>query len=251
MNKNYLAVISCLMLAMTLVVNALANALPINGMNTGEVAALYPSLFTPAGITFSIWSVIYLFLILYIVYQWWWREELWFAEVSVWFWLSCVANASWIVAWHYLYPVASLAIMITLLLTLTRIFLLLQKHRVSFTINQSLFALLPFTLYFAWICVATIANTSAVLVALPWDGSPLSEVTWTIVMMAIASLLGLYIVQKYQLPAYGLVVTWALLGIFIRWNNIHESISESALLLMAFVGVTSIFNFIRLVRKPV
>ena len=38
-------------------VNALANILPIGGMNTGAVSDSYPNLFAPAGITFSIWAL--------------------------------------------------------------------------------------------------------------------------------------------------------------------------------------------------
>jgi hypothetical protein len=37
-----------------LVVNGLANGLPINGRTTGELSAMFPNLFVPAGITFSI-----------------------------------------------------------------------------------------------------------------------------------------------------------------------------------------------------
>ena len=53
----------------TIAVNALANALPINGKTTGELSDLYPNLFVPAGLTFSIWGLIYLLLAAFIVYQ--------------------------------------------------------------------------------------------------------------------------------------------------------------------------------------
>ena len=46
-------------------VNALANILPINGYNTGQISAFYPNYFVPAGFTFSIWGLIYLFLLCY------------------------------------------------------------------------------------------------------------------------------------------------------------------------------------------
>ena len=64
-----LQIINVFALMLTLTINALANILPINGMNTGELSALYPSLFTPAGFTFSIWSVIYLLLIGFVIVQ--------------------------------------------------------------------------------------------------------------------------------------------------------------------------------------
>jgi len=52
------------------VVNGLANAIPLNGRQTGEVSDMYGNLFAPAGITFAIWGVIYLLLGLHVLYQW-------------------------------------------------------------------------------------------------------------------------------------------------------------------------------------
>ncbi|MDZ7837626.1 MAG: hypothetical protein U5N58_06550 [Actinomycetota bacterium] len=50
-------------------VNALANILPINNKATGELSDQYPNLFVPAGLTFSIWGLIYILLAIFIVYQ--------------------------------------------------------------------------------------------------------------------------------------------------------------------------------------
>ena len=50
-------------------INALANILPINNMTTGDISDKYGNLFAPAGITFSIWGLIYLLLAAYVVYQ--------------------------------------------------------------------------------------------------------------------------------------------------------------------------------------
>ena len=44
-------------------VNAAANIVPLGGYNTGTLSAMYPTGFTPAGRTFSIWSLIYLGLL--------------------------------------------------------------------------------------------------------------------------------------------------------------------------------------------
>ncbi|MFN7791589.1 MAG: tryptophan-rich sensory protein, partial [Cyclobacteriaceae bacterium] len=120
-------------LAAVLTVNALANILPINGMNTGQISNLYPSLFTPAGFTFSIWSIIYLLLIAFAVGQFVIKDKPYFKELSLWFLLSCLANASWILVWHYLFTAASVVFMLILLYSLTRIFLLLQSNEFTKT----------------------------------------------------------------------------------------------------------------------
>jgi hypothetical protein len=218
-------------LVVVLTVNALANIIPINGMNTGEVSSLYPSLFTPAGITFSIWSLIYLLLIGFVIIQWRVIHQPYFIEISLWFILSCAANASWIIAWHYLYTAASVFIMVILLIALLNIFLLL--HPLKFDMLGNIFIRLPFTIYFSWIGVATIANISALLVSLKWNGEPLNETIWTITMMVIAAGLSAYISLKYNSPAYMLVTIWALTGIFLRWRGTENSlISITALVLV-------------------
>ncbi|MEQ1585662.1 MAG: hypothetical protein ABL895_07285 [Cyclobacteriaceae bacterium] len=163
MNNRILVFLNILTLAGVLAINALANILPINGMNTGELSALYPSLFTPAGFTFSVWSVIYLLLIGFTIVQGSISGKSYFAELSLWFLLSCVANVSWILAWHYQYLYASVLIMLLLLFSLSKIFLLLQRADLK-TLSDKLLIKLPFIFYLSWICVATIANVSALLV---------------------------------------------------------------------------------------
>ena len=102
---------------LVIVLNGLANALPINGYTTGELSDRYPNLFVPAGFTFSIWGVIYLLLLVFVIYQirnWWSKHRLdmsFVQKIGPWFAISCLANASWIIAWHYVQPLLALFIM--------------------------------------------------------------------------------------------------------------------------------------------
>jgi translocator protein len=234
-----------------LAVNALANILPINGMNTGQVSALYPSLFTPAGITFSIWSLIYLLLAGFVILQWIkLRDERIggiVMSITPLFVLSSVFNMTWIIAWHYLYVWTSVLIMLGLLTSLTLIFLRLQAFSiVSFV--ERVFIVLPFTIYFAWICVATIANLSTALISIEWNGFGLPETTWTLTMMVIAFALAAYITLRYLHAAFAGVVIWALAGIYMRWNGDDDAlIAQTAIVLAVLLTVV----FIYVVRKPV
>ena len=221
-----------------LAVNVLANALPINGLNTGEVSDMYPSLFTPAGITFSIWSVIYLSLIGFLVYAWMRRDEAWINRILPWFVLTCVFNISWILVWHFLLPGTSVLIMLMLLGTLLKIFLIIREIQLK-NWMENLFVSLPFTLYLAWICVATIANISAFLISVNWTGGAVSAEVWTIGMMAVAAMLATKVVIDYGTPAFIVVVMWALLGIYLRWHDSpYDSIQIAALILeVLLIGV--------------
>ena len=83
-------------------VNALANALPLNGVTTAQLSDSYPNLFVPAGYVFGIWGVIYLILLGFTVYQARpaQRDSGFIGEIGWLFFLSCVLNSAWIFLWH-------------------------------------------------------------------------------------------------------------------------------------------------------
>jgi translocator protein len=225
-----------------LTVNALANILPINGLTTGDVAALFPSLFTPAGVTFSIWSVIYLLLTGFLIYIWTMGKS---NEISVLlpgFVVSCVLNITWIIFWHHLYPGVSVLIMILLLVTLTGIFLKIQKNIIREK-NTILFVVIPFTVYLAWISVATIANISAWLGSLVWTPFEESPQLWTVIMMIAASAISLSIFVKYQSPEFPAVIVWALFGIFLRWKGSEYTAVQYVSIGLIIVLIVIMFTF--------
>ena len=139
MNKpRTLAILNLLGGTGVLAVNALANALPINGLNTGEVSRFYPNLFVPAGFTFSIWSIIYLLMLgfMAISVKWMWnaptlRPGLLAIEISPLFLVTCILNSGWILVWHHLMVGISVLIMLGFLTTLIITYLKLQKHKKS------------------------------------------------------------------------------------------------------------------------
>ncbi len=96
-------------------VNALANALPLFGRSTGEVSDTYPTLFTPAGYTFSVWGVIYLLLAGFVIYQALPRSASNPRLVAArpLFVLSSVLNALWLVSWHALAITVSELLMVS------------------------------------------------------------------------------------------------------------------------------------------
>lgn len=225
-------IINWLFLTLVLTINALANILPINGMNTGEISGLYPNLFVPAGFTFSIWGIIYLLLLTYTISFTYYllhpdknqKVVSYLNSINPFFLLSCLFNASWIIAWHYLQPFLSILIMVLLLITLLVLFVKSQPYLPSFSSYDRLFLHAPFVVYLGWICVATIANITAGLVKWEWDGFGLSGVVWSGIMMGIAILLAAYITFRYRVYSFSLVVAWALWGI-------HEAQAEKAAIL--------------------
>ena len=209
-------------LLLVILVNFLANYLPINGYNTGELSDLYPNLFVPAGITFSIWGLIYLVLGIFIVFQFIPMSDnektknMIIEKIGYLFFFSSIANIGWILSWHYLYVLLSLLVMISLLLILIKIYNNLEIGIKKY--NKKIYSIfiMPFSIYLGWITVATIANVTAFLVNINWNGFGLSDIFWTIAVIIVGLIITLYILLKRKDIAYSLVITWSYFGIIIK-----------------------------------
>ena len=227
-----------------IVTNTLANTLPINNLTTGEVAALYPNYFVPAGFTFSIWALIYLALFAFIIWQ---SGGLYTGEkkpiavklIGLWFFFSCLANAAWIVFWHHLQPLWSLLLMVFLLFTLIQIYRNLGYGKRQLSRLEKICVHLPFSLYLVWISVATIANVTAVLVHYNFEGLGLPPEFWSAAMIIVAGLLALFFLNLNFDFIYALVVVWACIGILAKFyfqnSDSPPVISTSAAAVIALI----------------
>jgi translocator protein len=170
-------VLNVLAFILVVAVNGLANSLPINNQTTGAVSDKYPVLFTPAGYVFSIWGLIYLGLLAFVIYQALpgQRNNPRLERVGYWFFWSCIFNSIWIFLWHYELMLWSVLVMGGLLVSLIMVYLRLETGRSRVAAVEMFLARLPFSIYLGWISVATIANVSVLLFTLGWDGIGLVE----------------------------------------------------------------------------
>lgn len=203
-------------IAMVLV-NFLANALPINNRTTGAISDAYFNLFAPAGLTFSIWGLIYLLLGGYIFYQFTKggkKKEKLLKKINPFFITTSIANIAWIFSWHYDYIGLSLFLMLILLISLIKIADILRREKLKF--KEKLFISVPFSVYFGWITVATIANITVFLVSLGWNGFGMADFIWTSIILLIGALIGILRMCRDKNIAYGLVLVWAYFGILFK-----------------------------------
>ncbi len=221
-----------------IVMNYLANALPLNNKTTGELSDSFPNLFVPAGITFSIWGVIYLLLIIYCIVQFTGSSQVVISKISLAFGISCILNALWIVTWHYGKLPLSLLVMAGLLLSL--IYINMSVKDLPFGIVKAAFGI-----YLGWICIATIANVTALLVSYNWNGFGFSQETWTIIMIAIGALIVSVTIYRLSNPFIGLAVIWAFTGIIIKRQDDYRSIVITAVAAIVIVSAVTVWGFLR------
>jgi hypothetical protein len=219
MNKDILRQISTVLaLIITIIVNVLSNALPLNGLTAGEISDSFDVYFVPAGYVFSIWSVIYLGLIAYAVFQLLpsQRENPRLRQTGWWFVLSSAANSVWLFLWHYGYFGLSVVAMLTLLASLIVIYLRLGVGRQAVSRSERWLVHLPFSIYLGWITVATIANITAYLGFVNWNGFGIAPEIWTIMLLAVATVVAGLMAYYRQDIAYLLVLIWAFVGIAVE-----------------------------------
>ncbi|NTU98548.1 tryptophan-rich sensory protein [Candidatus Falkowbacteria bacterium] len=221
MSSLLIKIITVISYLAMIVVNFLANGLPINNRSTGEISDAYPNLFAPAGLTFSIWGLIYLLLAGYTIYQLLpagkmigQKNEGLLRRINLLFILSSLANISWIFAWHYDLIGLSVVIMAIILILLIKISDIVRLGQL--TKEERLFVATPFSVYFGWITVAAIANISVFLVSQGWNGFGVADYVWTSIVLLVGTLIGTLRMHKDKNIAYGMVLVWAYSGILIK-----------------------------------
>jgi hypothetical protein len=222
---------------LTLTMNYLANALPLNGQTSAMVSAKFPTYFTPAGFAFSIWGIIYLGLIAFTFYQALPTQiaNPQLVKIRKWLMLNGLCNAAWLPLFHYEYMPVSVAVMLLLLYTLVQINVILSQEKVKSTTEKWLVEI-PFSIYWGWICVATVANVSILLSTTTWFGFGISAPMWSVIMIVIATAIGSWAYLKIPNLAYILVFVWALFAIF-KMQADTEIVAKTAIIAIGVVGL--------------
>jgi len=236
------------------IVNALANALPINNKTTGALSDQYPNLFVPAGLTFSIWGLIYVLLAVFVIYSVIKalkadNRSCFIDRIGILFFLTCIANIGWIFAWHYEIVLLSMILMILLLACLIAIYLRLSIGKSNASNQEKYLVHLPFSVYLGWITVATIANATALLVNANWNTFGLGEQFWTVCVIIVAIIIALIMIFQRKDIFYGLVVDWALIGILIKRLAVdatpYYSILITVIAGLILISLATIFQIIK------
>lgn len=242
MKSSALKILNVAVLAAVLVVNYLSNALPINGMRTNVISDKNYNEFAPAGLTFSIWVVIYALLIAVMIWQFVYKSEAKedaISKISGLFILNGLLNITWLFLWHYEMLAVSVVVMLGLLYTLVHINTIISDKLLPQTPSKTLLKA-AFGVYWGWICIATIANITTWLVSIKWDALGYSSTFWASTVIGIGALIATYITWRFHNMFIGLAVIWAFIGIILKQDLVHSAfttISWAAVMGMIPVGV--------------
>ena len=260
MEKTKKAWINGLFLAVTLVINTLGALGFINGLSQKEISDMFVTLITPSPSTFSIWSVIYSLLIISIIVMIVKKDDSYYKsainQISTLFWVSCILNIAWIVAFSYVQIELSVLFVFGFLITLSLICQKLLK------IQDRKRWLLPlsFGIYTGWLFIATVVNIAAMLVKIRWNGFGIAAEVWAIIILIIAILLVIAVLLKIHNAAFPLPIAWAYFGIYQFLNAPEGFKGEFGLLqnialagmvvLVVLAGIQFYRNKLSIIPKP-
>ncbi|MDQ1150232.1 hypothetical protein [Sphingobacterium zeae] len=251
--KKIYQIVNAVVFVITVVINYLSNTGIFNGETMATISAKYQNLFTPAGYAFSIWGLIYLGLLGFVVYfgpllKLTREKEEVILKVGWWFLVSCLANCLWVITWLYDYTSVTIFLMLLLFVSLLRIVENTRTIAFQSNLKKLVFLKLPFHLYAGWISVALIADAAAYLTKIGWDGFGLSATLWTIIMFVVALIIHLLMIWQRRMPVFGLVSAWALIAIAVA-NKGTNSIVYAAAIVVAIIVLLNVFVYSIRYRK--
>ncbi len=253
-NKFIWRVAALVAFVVMLVVNSIAASTTLlGGWNTADVSAAYPSLFTPAGYTFAIWGVIYALGAAYFAYQFGLfgkvaKDKRGLVDaITPSVLLLSLVNIAWIFSWQYNVIWLAMLFIIAMLVVLVRIN---EKLR-SAEYTKKEFALLraPFSVYFGWITVATVANISVWLVSINWDGWGVSSPAWLVTILWVAAVVGVTATLRNKDWPYGLVFVWAYIGILLGSVQPEVGVVANLAFLITILAAASGYVYARPTEK--
>lgn len=245
MNKDTIRQASNIFALVAVVVfNFASQAFELNGNTNDAVANRYDILYFPANWAFSIWGVIYTFLIAWVIYQALpsQRENPLHRKIGYWFVIISAANIGWITAFHYEQFPLSMLMMLVLLVSLVVIFVRLGIGHVTVSRRDKWLVHVPFSIYLGWITAATVTNATYVLYDAGYRESLLgiSAEMWTVLLLIISAALAISMLVTRRDAAYALVIVWAVVAIGARYTDIAliatSAFAAAAIIVLALAG---------------
>lgn len=209
------------------------------GVTSATVAYGVFAWFTPAGYVFSIWSLIYVALIVWLVSYTKGasaRRRL-FTPTAGLFVASSVLNVLWLVLWHFQMIAASFVVILIDWFVLAALYLTVRRG------TDSLAGWVPVSIYTAWVTVATLSNLAIVVTRAVGGGVPLLNGLSVVVLTAGVVSLGLFMWAKFGDATFQLVFLWALVGVGVHVLEVSSVTAVAVWVLCALGGLPMLASF--------
>ena len=244
--KYILLIIALITIGFTSLVSIPGSPYLIGGMTQADISNMFSTSITPAGITFAIWSIIYLSWILSgLVLVWFFANSLvkrYFPklapylidthtkkEVSLTFSCAIALTGVWLIPWGNIYIGIALLTMLIILMFLTYTFFHTRKS--SLIVRSSV------EITFAWIIMATALNITVWIGYLGYPLGSTGDIYYAIGALGIILLIVSWLQCRYNAYIVSLVFIWTLFGVWIAHGPIEERVAVSIYAIVTIINM--------------
>ncbi len=257
MSKKSLVLINALTLLLMLFANFGSFAKIFSTETVAGISIKYNTLFAPAGYAFSIWSLIFILCIGFVVHQFSLLSsndpKQLISRTGLWFSIGNLSNALWVYCWTNEMLSYAVILIIILLISLIKLMLSLLTVYDKKNLKTLIWVWWPVTIYLGWIIVATVACVATWFIYLGWNGGKISEQFWAIIMIVIGCTIYILLIWKYHLNSTALVGIWAFTAIAARhwgtFNLIAWSAMASTVIIMIVISISIILPVKPTIKK--
>jgi len=164
--------------------------------------------------------------------------------------INLVLNAAWVAIFGAELFVWSLVAIVPILVTAVLAYSLLQVSRTPEAPAAERVFKVAVAIYTAWLTIAVVANVSAALASIGWNGFGLSYETWGVLICAVGIGLGILLLVIFRDPTFALTYAYAYLGILVRRFGTYESVALTAGIGAGVFAVLFIVSVVVLIRRP-
>ncbi len=209
----------------TLAFNWLAAIGYLGGITPAAISRKYPTVVTPADYAFSIWTLIYLGLAVFSIYQLTQTGKAVSSHIRSLFILTCALNCAWLFFWLQDQIVVCTVLIWALAAVLVVIAKRLKDRRAA------LFLRATFGIYLGWVIVAAMINSVIAFSAEASAGEFGQAAGATLILLAgaVAVVLGVLLVDYFAPLAIG----WGLTAIAVQQSGKTAIVAAAAVAVVA------------------
>jgi hypothetical protein len=229
---RYLLLITALItIGLTSLVSIPGSPYLIGGMTQADISAMFATAITPAGLTFAIWSVIYLGWLITWVYVAFFSQDKKKTDTKslALFSLAILLTAVWLLPWGNLWIGVSLVIMLAILGLLACVF---TRTRSADMITRS-----SVEITLAWIIMASALNITVWMRYMGWSIGGPADLYYAIGALGGVSIIVAYLQCRYRSYIVSAVFLWTLLGVYIAHPMMERQVMVGIYALVTTVNM--------------
>jgi hypothetical protein len=160
-----------------------------------------------------------------------------------WLMLNIALNALWVWVFGREAFVSTVPIMLALVVVTLIVYNKLEIGRTPVS-GWERWLQIPFSIYFAWLTIATVANIAAALISVGWNGFGLSAEVWALVMLVVGAALAVFLYSRLRRDVViPLTYVYAYVGILARYSDV-TLVLAGAVAGLLIVGGLAVYHFI-------